>query len=439
MDLNTPSPWERADGRATDAVMVRRLFLDLAGRIPTKDEAQAYVFSGNPNKRESLVERLLASKEFADYWAMRFCDILRVKSEFPINLWPNAVYVYHARIRAFVERNEPWDAFGRALLTSQGSDFRDAEVNFFRATDRRTPEGWAEATAQTFLGIPPAELAPARREELAQFFANLKIKNTREWKEEIVYVDGPDRRGELCDRLFGAKRQEVANAFQQHVRRWIYGPESANSQLTTPNSQLHLKDLLRGIVLSDEYARGSVTGGFPARRLDAEVLDDAFCALSGTKRNYQSPAPEPFTFLPPERATVCIEDGSISNGFLTLFGRPARDTGLMDERGQEVTAKQRLYLFNSGSIHQQLNRIVGPPGKMPDGSLNPIYRLPFHERVNDLYWKFLARSATPQERQLVVRLWKAQGGGKNRNARPFGLLRDVAWCLVNSKEFLFRI
>ena len=436
MDLNTPSPWERADGQATDAVMVRRLYLDLAGRIPTKDEAQAYVFSGNPNKRESLVERLLASKAFADYWAMRFCDILRVKSEFPINLWPNAVYVYHARIRSFVERNEPWDAFGRALLTSQGSDFRDAEVNFFRATDRRTPEGWAEATAQTFLGIPPAELAPARREELAQFFANLKIKNTREWKEEIVYVDGPDRRGELCDRLFGAKRQEVANAFQRCVRRWIYGPESAPSTL---NTQLRLKDLLRGIVLSDEYARGSVTGGFPARRLDAEVLDDAFCALSGTKRNYQSPAPEPFTFLPPERATVCIEDGSISNGFLTLFGRPARDTGLMDERGQEVTAKQRLYLFNSGTIHQQLGRIVGPPGKMPDGSLNPIYRLPFHERVNDLYWKFLARSATPQERQPIVKLWKAQGGGKNPKARPFGLLRDVAWCLVNSKEFLFRI
>ena len=446
MDLNTPTPWERADGRATDAVMARRLFLDLAGRIPTKDEAQAYVFSGNPNKRESLVERLLASKEFADYWAMRFCDILRVKSEFPINLWPNAVYVYHARIRAFVERNEPWDAFGRALLTSQGSDFRDAEVNFFRATDRRTPEGWAEATAQTFLGIPPAELAPARREELAQFFANLKIKNTREWKEEIVYVDGPDRRGELCDRLFGAERQAVANAFQRCVRRWIFGPEptpsqppTTNYQLPTTNYQLRLKDLLRSIVLSDEYARGSVTGGFPARRLDAEVLDDAFCTLSGTKRNYQSPAPEPFTFLPPERATVCIEDGSISNGFLTLFGRPARDTGLMDERGQEVTAKQRLYLFNSGSIHQQLNRIVGPPGKMPDGSLNPLYRLPFPERVNDLYWKFLARSATPQERQLVVRLWKAQGGGKNRNARPFGLLRDVAWCLVNSKEFLFRI
>ena len=111
--------WENPDGTATDSVMVRRLHLDLAGRIPTKAEAQEYVLSSAAGKREALVDRLLASPEFADYWAMRFCDILRVKSEFPINLWPNAVYVYHSRIRAFVARNEPWSAFGRALLTSQ--------------------------------------------------------------------------------------------------------------------------------------------------------------------------------------------------------------------------------------------------------------------------------------------------------------------------------
>ena len=200
-----------------------------------------------------------------------------------------------------------------------------------------------------------------------------------------------------------------------------------------------LKDTLREIVLSAEYARGSVTGGFPARRLEAEVLDDAFCALSGSARNYQSPAPEPFTFLPPERPTVCIEDGSISSGFLSLFGRPARDTGLMEERGQDVTAKQRLYLFNSGKLHQQLGRIVTPPGKLPDGTTNPYYRLPFPKRVDDLYWKFLARSATLPERQLINSLWQKRGGGKKKGPRPFETLRDVAWCLVNSKEFIFRI
>ena len=435
-DGQPATAWERPDGTATDNVMVRRLYLDLAGRIPTKDEAQAYVYSKSPDKREALMERLLASDDFANYWAMRFCDILRVKSEFPINLWPNAVYVYHARIRAFVAGNEPWDTFGRALLTAQGSDFRDPEVNFFRATDRRTPEGWAEAVAQTFLGIPPARLDPVRRQELAAFFSGVKIKKTREWKEEIVYVDGPDRRGELCDRLFGDGRQEVADAFMNGVRAWIFGPEAKT--VRNDGGELRLKDILRRILLSDEYAQGSVTGGFPVRRLDAETLDDAFCVLSGSVRNYQSPAPEPFTFLPPNRPTVCIEDGSISSGFLSLFGRPARDTGLRSERGQDVTAKQRLYLFNSGTLHRRLGRIAAPPDKLPDGTPSLFYQLSFPQRVDDLYWRILARSATPRERELIVGLWQKRGGGKKKNFKSSNLLRDVAWCLVNSKEFLFR-
>ena len=436
--------WERADGTATDCVMARRLYLDLAGRIPTKAEAREYVRSADPGKRAALADRLLASDAFADYWTMRFCDLLRVKSEFPINLWPNAVYVYHARVRAFVAGDEPWDAFGRALLTAQGSDFRDAEANFFRATDRRNPEGWAEAVAQTFLGIPPAELSAARRTELAAFFANVRIKDTREWKEEVVYVEGADRRGELCDRLFGSGRAETAAAFRKLVRGWIFGPDAP----TVPAAgSFRLKELLRGIVLSDEYARGSVTGGFPARRLDAEVLDDALCALSGATRDLQSAAPEPFTFLPPKRATVCVEDGSISNGFLSLFGRPARDTGLPEERGLDVTAKQRLYLFNSGRLHGQLGRIVAPGGGKRRGRqvdaaapLPDVFRMTFAERVEDLYWKLLGRAPSARERRVVNALWERRGGfRRKRPARPYETLHDVAWCLVNTKEFLFRI
>ena len=91
--------WETPSGDATPAVLVRRLFLDLAGRIPTVAEAKEFVNSKDASKRLKLVEKLLDADSFADYWSMRFCDILRVKSEFPINLWPNAVYVYHRRIR----------------------------------------------------------------------------------------------------------------------------------------------------------------------------------------------------------------------------------------------------------------------------------------------------------------------------------------------------
>ena len=434
------SVWENPDGTATDNVMVRRMCLDIAGRIPTEREAIDYVQSKDPAKREALAKKLLESKDFVDYWTMRFCDILRVKSEFPINLWPNAVYVYHARIRSFVESGETWEDFGRALLTSQGSDFRDAEVNFFRATDRRDPDGWADAVAQTFLGISPADLDRKRKTSFASCLSNVRIKNTREWKEEVVYVDGIDRRPELCDMLFLQNRQAVADAFLMRIRRWIFGPgapvkAAADSRITG------VRDVLREIVLSPEYAAGSVSGEFPARRLDAEILDDAFCSLSGAKRNYQSPAPEPFSFLPPERPTVCIEDGSISSGFLSLFGRPARDTGLMDERGGDVTAKQRLYLFNSGDIHRKLGRLAIPQWKLADGSVNPYYRkTPPPKRIDGIYWRILSRAPSSHERKVIAELWsKRSNGGKNRKANHGEMMRDVAWSLINTKEFIFRI
>ena len=194
------------------------------------------------------------------------------------------------------------------------------------------------------------------------------------------------------------------------------------------------KTALKAIVTSDEYARGSVTGGFPARRLDAEVLDDTICALSDSKRDYQSPAPEPFSFLPKDRPTVCIEDGSISNGFLTLFGRPARDTGLQDERGTAVTAKQRLYLFNSGRLHGLLGRVAQPGG----WKNNPLTKLPIAGRVEDMYWRVLSRAPTPKERDRVLALWKKRGGWK-KGAKAYELMRDLAWCLVNTKEFIFRV
>ena len=210
---------------------------------------------------------------------MRFCDILRVKSEFPINLWPNAVYVYHRRIRSFVKNDEPWDAFTRALLTSSGSDFRDAEANFFRAAARRTPEGLAEVAALTFLGEEYAELPPAKQKEYARYFGRVRVKNTREWKEEIVFLDPSDPSGPtpaaFADYLLGPAREKFAAAFVQRVDWWMLGlekPLPEHVEIFKKNG-FRLKPLVRAIALSGAYGRGSVTGGFPCRRIDAEVLD----------------------------------------------------------------------------------------------------------------------------------------------------------------------
>ncbi|MBQ6009453.1 MAG: DUF1549 domain-containing protein [Kiritimatiellae bacterium] len=425
------APWETPSGDATPPVMARRLYLDLAGRIPTVEEAKAFVHSKDPQRLLGLVERLLASDAFADYWGMRFCDILRVKSEFPINLWPNAVYVYHRRIREFVKKDEPWDAFTRALLSATGSDFRDAEANFFRATARRTPEGLAEAAALTFLGEEYAELPASTQKEYAKYFSRVRVKNTREWKEEIVYLDPSDPSGPtpvgFADWLLGPARDRFAAAFVQRVDWWLLGlrnPNPAHIDVFKKNG-FRLKPLVRAIALSGAYGRGSITGGFPCRRVDAEVLDDMLCDLTGSKRDYQSIAPEPFTFLPGERRSILIEDGSITSSFLLLFGRPARDTGHLSERHNEVTAKQRLFLYNSGQIFQRLSRITD----------NKAFRnRAMRDIVQDLYWRFLSRPASAPEEKMLL----AHFNGLPKGNEKWRFPKDVAWSLLNTREFLYQ-
>lgn len=148
--------WEEAGlvlpRKASDVVMVRRAYLDFLGRLPTVAEAREYADSGQADKYDRLLEKLLNDDQFSDYWCMRWCDALRVKSEAPINLWPNAVYVYQRRIHAFLKNREPYDQFVRSLLLSSGSNFRVPEANFYRAMAVRTPEGIAQAVMESVWG-----------------------------------------------------------------------------------------------------------------------------------------------------------------------------------------------------------------------------------------------------------------------------------------------
>jgi hypothetical protein len=136
-----------------------------------------------------LIDRLLDRDEFADYWAMKWGDILRIKAEFPINLWPNAAQAYHRWVRASIAQNKPYDKFVRELLTSSGSNFRVGPVNFYRAMQNRTPEGMASAAALTFMGTRADAWPKGRLAGMAVFFAQVGYKPTREWKEEHVYWD----------------------------------------------------------------------------------------------------------------------------------------------------------------------------------------------------------------------------------------------------------
>ncbi len=181
----------------SDAEYLRRVCLDLMGALPPAEKAREFLADTDPLKREKLPDWIFERSEYADYWAMRWCDVLRVKSEFPSNLWPNAVQAYHAWLRAAMASNMPYDKMARALLLTSGSNFRDAPCNFYRATQRRTPAGLASAFALIFMGArldcadckehPYATWTREQADGLAAFFVNVRYKKTDEWKEEIVF------------------------------------------------------------------------------------------------------------------------------------------------------------------------------------------------------------------------------------------------------------
>ena len=163
----------------SDAVFVRRVYLDVIGTLPTAAGGHGSSCADqDPNKRSALIDRLLERDEFADYWAMKWSDLLRVKAEFPINLWPNAVQAYHRWIRTCIKENMPYDRFVREMLTASGSNFRVPQVNFYRAVQSQEPQAIAQAVALTFMGVRAEKWPKERLAGMAAFFSQIGYKST---------------------------------------------------------------------------------------------------------------------------------------------------------------------------------------------------------------------------------------------------------------------
>lgn len=497
----------------SDAVFVRRAFLDVIGTLPTAQEARAFIQDTDKSKRKKLIDHLLERDEFADYWAMRWGDVLRIKAEFPVNLWPNAAQAYHRWVRASISQNKPYDQFVREMLTSSGSNFRVGPVNFYRAIQSRTPEGIASAVALTFMGARTDSWPADRMAGMAAFFSQIGYKPTREWKEENVFwdplatssldaegkpkvavnvappppkpgqpaqppqpelpqptapLDGmfpdgtkvklsleQDPRELFANWLINAKNPWFTRSVANRVWAWIMGrgiihePDDIRPDNPPSNPELlaylekeliaskyDLRKYYRLILNSATYQLSGVPKSsdpkaeanfatYSLRRLDAEVLIDAINKITGTTELYTSAIPEPFTYIPSDKPSIAIADGSITSPFLTLFGRTARATGMENERINKVMPSQWLYLLNSSFVQKKIDQ--GP-------ALKAIFeaRLKPEEIVEQLYLTVLSRFPTAEEVKNLESYGKA-GLAKRRDDWV-----DIVWALINSSEFLFR-
>ncbi len=463
--------------QCSDEVFIRRIYLDMCGILPEPQDVRRFLTDRSPDKRAKLIDHLMEREEFADYWSLKWCDLLRVKAEFPINLWPNAVQAYHHWIRDAVTQNMPYDQFARELLTSSGSNFRVPPVNFYRAIQGQKPSAIASAAALTFMGVRFEKLSEEKRVAMEGFFSRVAYKKTAEWKEQIVYMDPnatgtvkavfPDRRVVeippekdprmvFADWLISGGNPWFSKNIVNRIWSWLFGrglihepddirPDNlpVHPQVLTylqkelVKANYDLRHIYRLILNSQTYQQSSIPQSdhpdaeklfacYPVRQLDAEVLIDALCWISGTHENYSSPIPEPFTFVPEEHRSIELSDGSITSQFLEMFGRPARDTGLESERNNEPTDAQRLHMLNSTHIQNKIEKSPRLKRIHRFAKGNPT-RL-----IRSLYLTILSRFPTEDELAAAEAYFQTEGIKKQQAST------DIVWALINSKEFLYR-
>ena len=171
---------------------------------------------------------------------------------------------------------------------------------------------------------------------------------------------------------------------------------------------------------------------YPVRQLDAEVLIDALCKITGTNETYLSLIPEPFTFIPQDQRSIDLADGSITSQFLEMFGRPARDTGLESERKNNPTDAQRLHLLNSTHIQNKITKKKTFWRVPKTAKKKNQKRRQKQISIDTLYLQILSRFPTEDER-TAIKEYYSTSGLKRRDA-----INDVVWALINTKEFLYR-
>ncbi|MDA1277553.1 MAG: DUF1549 and DUF1553 domain-containing protein [Verrucomicrobia bacterium] len=234
----------------SDTVFLRRAFLDLLGFLPSAEEARRFARDNRPDKRSELVDGLLERPEFADFWALKWCDLLRNEAH---SLDQKGVQNFHHWVRQNIAENTPLDQFARALVTGRGSTYKNPAANYYRPN--RDPATRAKAAAQVFLGVrlqcaechnhPFDRWTQDDYYDWADVFARVDYKvlenkrdigsDKHEWKgEQIVYYN---RKGSVLNPRTGtnAKARFLASGNMEinpgeslldQLATWLTSPEN---------------------------------------------------------------------------------------------------------------------------------------------------------------------------------------------------------------------
>jgi hypothetical protein len=486
---------------ADDSTFLRRVYLDCIGVPPTAEEARAFVADSSPDKRRRVIDALLNRPEFADFWALKWSDLLRNEEKV---LDPKGGDAFHTWIRDSIAAGKPLDQFVRELVSSRGSTYEQPAANFYRAN--RDPFTRSETTARLFLGVRlqcarchnhPFDrwtqddyynwaawfsqieyqiLANKRRdnldknafdgEQIIHILTTNDVKNARTGDKAVPRFLGDetpelpavaDRLTIMADWLTSPDNELFAKSQVNFV--WYHlmsrgliepiddvratNPASHPELLDTlcrefTSHKFDLRHLVRTILnsrtyqlssepndtnIEDEanYARARV------RRLAAEQLVDAQSAVLGVSPKFPG--------YPEGTRAVQVKGvrrgGQGKNGpsegdrLLKILGKPERLLACECERSNETTLSQAFLAISDEGLQQRLADEKNRLSQWLKAGLST------EAAIDELYWTALARPPTAQEKQAALSLCESSDD-------KFVALQDIAWALLNAKEFMFR-
>lgn len=472
---------------ADDATYLRRVHIDITGTIPTEQQVRDFIADASADKREKLVDRLLDSEAYADYFANKWNLVLRNKKRQPDDTV--GTYTFYRWIWDNLNENKPYDQIVREVVTAAGEQSINPAVVWYREVNEINEQ--VEDTAQLFLGlriqcarchhhpfekwsqddyygfaaffstvgqktIPGAQ--PQQRDrrifhnEMVAQSLNPKTKQNKKpaglGSAALEIPADRDPRVQLADWLsrpdnpFFAKA--VVNRYWKHFfDRGIVEPEDDMRETNPPSNP----ELLNAL------SQNFVSNGFNLKWLVRTICTSRTYQLSALPNDYNLKDKQNFSRYYPKRLTaevlydafhqvtatgegfngqpagtkaVQLPDPSVGPYFLKVFGQPQGDTACECERSQEANLAQSLHLLNSAEVQNKISNGAGRAALLS----NDKEKTP-EAKIRELYRWVYARE--PNADELKVATTHLAKHEQN----PKTAYEDIVWALINTKEFLF--
>ena len=462
----------------TDEEFIRRVTLDVTGRLPTVDEYNAFLADVDPKKRDKLVDELLTRKEFVEIWVMKWAELLTIRTTNQISY--KSMLLYYTWLQERVANNVPMNVMVQELLGSNGGTFANAATNYYQNETNTLKV--AENVAQVFMGMrmqcaqchnhPFDRWTMDDYYSFAAFFSQIGRKRGEDPREIIVFNSGsgevrhPVGNRVMAPKFLGGETPDVAGKDRRQVMaNWLASDENpffsqnlsnivwahffgkgiiqevddvrisnppVNKELLDALSQklreynYDFKKLVRDICTSRTYQLSTKTNETnekdttnfshaTLRRMRAEVLLDAITQVTTTSNKFPG--------LPNGARAVQIANGNTSTYFLTTFGRAKRETVCSCEVKMEPNLSQALHMLNGDTVNAKVTQ-----GGLVATRLGE--EVPHEKIIEEIYIRCLTRKPTEKELTNLMELVSLE---ENKQQA----LEDVFWALLNSREFVF--